>query len=201
MEMKFPESSIVNPPHKIEGDMRTARDDFFEFAKSRVRYMTADEFADWVKEMVDNADIKIGAGFVPFYITFKENSDGSEERFIENLEIGINRDEFTVDGESFEDLIPFVLEHEIQEAWLNSKRGHLDGPSAATQEGMHTKHLLAERKEFYLAEKAGLGEKLFRWRMRKYPEGEEEYLGAWESAKKRFQLRPIGTAKYVSQKD
>lgn len=185
--MKFPESSVVNPPHKVEEDFQTAKENFFELARSKVRYLSAEEFADWVKSMVGDADIRVGAGFTPFWMTFKESEDGSQERFIENLEIGINKDEFIIDGESFEDLIPFVLEHEIQEAWLNAKRGYLDGSSAATPEGMHTKHLLAERKEFFLAEKAGLGEKLFRWRMNKFPDLEEECRLAWDSAKKKLQ--------------
>ncbi len=69
------------------------------------------------------------------------------------------------------------------------KKSHLDGPSAATREGMHTKHLLAEQKEFLLAEKTGLGEKLFQWRMKICPDHEDEYLMAWESAKKKMRAR------------
>ncbi len=91
---------------------------------------------------------------------------------------------FHIDGESYEELIPLTIEHELQEAWLNTKKGRLG--SGGDQEVLHTRHLLAERKDFLLTEKTSLGEKLFQWRMKIRPDNEDEYRMAWESAKKKL---------------
>lgn len=184
MEIKCPESSYVRPPHKVEGPMRKAREDFYELAKSKMRYMRSEEFNQWVYEMIgDRCDKKIGAGFGPFFFRIKKDGNRVIEKLVGNLEIGINIDAFVIDGESYEDLIPFVVEHELYEAWMNAKKGLLEG--AFDQGGLNKKHYLAERREFLLAEKAGLGKKLFKWRMKTYPDNELEYRSAWESAKKK----------------
>lgn len=186
MEIKFPESSYIKPPHKVEDGIGIAKKSFFEMAKSRVRYMHSKEFKEWVTQMIgeSKSDQKVAAGLTAFWIQIKGNQNGTEERFIENLEIGIDLDAFHLDGDSYQDLIPFIIEHELQETWLNTKRGLLG--SGDDLETLHTRHLLAERKEFLLAEQSGLGEKLFQWRMKIHPDNEAEYRTTWESAKKKM---------------
>ena len=189
MEIKFPESSSIQPPHKIEGDMRSAKESFFEMAKPRIRYMNAAEFSEWVCKMTEEENQeKIGTGLTVYcWSQVAAKQDGTLERFVENLEIGINKDAFHIDGESYEALISLVVEHELQEAWLNTKKGRLG--NGGDQEALHTRHLLAEQKEFLLAEKTGLGEKLFQWRMKICPDNEDEYRMALESAKKKMRAR------------
>lgn len=183
MELKFPESSHINPPHKIEGSMREARESFYELSKGKIKYMHSAEFKNWLQEITGVDDLKVGSGFGPFWVKMNKNGNEVIDKFIENLEIGINLDDFIIDGKSYEDLIPFITEHELHEAWLNTKKGTM--ADAFEQEDLMTKHYLAERKEFSLAEKAGLAEKLLEWRIKMMPELEKEYKSAFEYAKRK----------------
>ena len=93
-------------------------------------------------------------------------------------------DDFIIDGISYKDMIPFIIEHELYEGWLNCKKGFLG--NAYEDEEIETKHQLALRREFYLAEKSGMGEKLFEWRKKNNPDTEEDCREALRNAKKKI---------------
>jgi len=84
-----------------------------------------------------------------------------------------------INGEDFSDCIPFIVEHDIFEAWLSAKKG------AATSLDVSKKHLLARRREFLIAEQQGLGEKLHRFQMAVNPADKKEYDEALVYAQKR----------------
>lgn len=183
MDIEFPESSYINPPYKVEGSMKEAKESFYEMAKSRIRLMTAEEFSKWVRGAVGESELENGVALSMHWSKLKKEGNITVEKLIENCEIGINKDAFIIDGESYLDVMPFVIEHELYETWLNSKKGFLE--DTVKQEDLMKMHLLAERKEFLLAEQAGLAEKLFEFRTKLNPENEEEHRNALEYAKKR----------------
>lgn len=152
MEPELPESSFLKPPHKVEGTPREARASFYELAKDKVKYLTSEEILKWRKETFGKSDISIAT-----YIIGGSNTENDFNKWIYNLEIVVNKDAFNVKGKDYSDILPFVLEHEIYEAWLSGKRG--TGPKLSVDK----KHLLALRREYLLAEQQGLGDKLFEW--------------------------------------
>jgi len=181
MDIEFPQSSYVNPPHRVEGPMKEARESFYELAKSRIKMMTAEEFSKWVRDAVGESKLENGVALNMFWSKLKKEGSITVEKLIENCEIGINKDAFVIDDKSYLDIMPFIVEHELYEAWLNAKKGLM--ADAFEQEDLMKKHLLAERKEFLLAEQAGLAEKLFEFRMKIMPENEEEHRSALKYAR------------------
>ncbi|NMB47869.1 hypothetical protein GYA13_00275 [Candidatus Kuenenbacteria bacterium] len=175
MEFKFPESSIVNNPHKIEGPMEEAKKSFYEFAKSKVKYLSRDEIKKWHKETSGRDGYETTASYIISFNT----EEGGFEKWINNLEIMVNRDIFSLNGKDFSDIIPFVLEHDIYEAWLHAKKG------AASSLDVDKKHMLARRREFLLAAEQGLEDKFFEFMMAVAPGDEAEFRYALEYAKKK----------------
>jgi hypothetical protein len=182
--IKFSEFSNIQPPHKIEGPMVSARENYYELAKSKIRYMNTAEYQQWVQNMLGDIKMPIGAALAPYLKRDREYADGTIERFIENLEIGVNVDDFDIEGESYKDILPFIIEHELYESWMTVKRGRLE--HSVDQKGADTKHLIAQRREFLLAEEAGLGEHLLEWRLKKYPQNEIEYREMRERAQRKL---------------
>jgi hypothetical protein len=180
MEVKLPESSIVNDPHKIEGPMKEARGSFYELAKSKVRYLSLDEIQKWHKETFGRDNYITTASYILYYET-NVTEDGDLQKWITNLEIVVNLDAFRIGGKDYTDLIPIALDHELYEAWLSAKRGV--GSSLNTLQ----KHLLARRHEFLLAARQGLEDKLFEWCMAINPGKEGECKYALKYARRRMQ--------------
>ncbi len=185
---KMPESSNINPPHKIEKSINDSKKSFYELAKNKISYFSHQEFLSWLSSMIDDENWSENFAESPALglINFKISPKDDFEKYITNLEIAIDISKFSIDGENYEDLIPFIIEHEITEVWIRAKRGFLEEREEEfTQEMRERNHQLALRREFLLAEQAGKAEKLFKWRMLVCPEKEDEYRYAWEKAKKR----------------
>jgi len=171
------EGTFLNAPHKLKDSIPESKKEFFELAKSRVKHMSREEFIKWHEEMFGDAFDAPASNLII----------KSEAGEIENLEIAINRDAFKIDNKDYSDLIPCVIEHETYEAWIEIKEGAMKKELASGKdEAFLKKHLLAERNEFLMAERMGLGEKLFEWRMKIAPEKEAEFRACWESAKKKI---------------
>ncbi|TRZ80931.1 hypothetical protein D4R86_03410 [bacterium] len=180
MERQFPESSIVNDPHKIEGPMTEAKESFYELAKDKVRYLSHDEIQEWNKETRGIDRYVSPASYILNYGT-KISEEGDYEKWVNNLEIVVDRDAFEIDDKDFSGLIPFILEHDIYEAWLSVKKG------AASSFDVSKKHLLSLRREFLLAAEQCLEDKLFEWHilMRSDDEHKQECEHALDYAKRR----------------
>jgi len=69
----------------------------------------------------------------------------------------VNKDAFKIKDKDYSDVMPFVIEHEIYETWLNAKKG------AGSDLTMKKQHILALRRAFLLAEQQGLSEKFLEW--------------------------------------
>jgi hypothetical protein len=184
------ESSKLNQPHKIEGTMEEAKASLYELAKSRVKIMNDQEYSEWVKEFGSWESKHFGYSPAVAIVWPKKGEKIGDkiEKTITHLEIAVNKDKFLIDGDDYSDIIPFVIEHELSEAWLVAKKGLGDG-SEEKENGFKkyvAKHRLSVRKEFLLAEQLGLGEKLFEWHMKVYPEGKEECQEAWKNAKQKL---------------
>ena len=164
----------LEKPVSLKGSISEDRTLFYDLAKERIEYQSRDENKGWWEKLSG----KKGVETVATYVIGANNTvteSGNLERYVETLKIVVNRGIFEevseILGEDFTDLIPYVVEHDVYEAWLSAKRGA--GQSLDT----NTKHKLARRREFYLAEKAGLGDKLLKFQMAVNPNSEEEYKG------------------------
>jgi len=188
MEYKIPESSFVNPPHKIEGSMHEARESFYELAKNKVRHLNHEQFTDWVHKNIGEG--KMGRAFsnspaIVFFMNDNNKEEQNVEKYLKNLEIVVDTSKFNLNGKDFTDILPFVIEHEIFESWVRSKKGFLE-EKEFSEESRNRAHLLALRKQFLLAEEAGKGGKMFEWFMLLAPRKEKDYISAWESARKKL---------------
>jgi len=149
MTHKLPESSFMNPSHEVKGTPKEARESFYEFAKKRIKYLNHEEF------------IKLNPGEISpaFNIIDAESLQEGDnlEKWVDRLEITVDKDAFKIKGKDYSDLMPFVAEHEIYEAWLRAKKG-----TGSTLD-REKKHILAQRRAFLLAEQQGLGDKFLEW--------------------------------------
>ena len=150
------ESSLIKPPHKVEGAPKEARESFYELAKNRIKYLNRKEYLEWVDVPYEYKWVYSSPAMnIINAETVKE--EDNLEKWVDRLEIAVNKDAFKINEKDYSDLIPFVAEHEIYEAWLTSKKG-----AASTLE-RGKKHLLAQRRAFFLAEEQGLGDKFLEW--------------------------------------
>lgn len=179
MKLYSPDSSTLEPSHKIEGSQIEAKNSFYELAKSRIKFLNSKKFGDWINRyqgpiaeyLYRTAHFKDTALFL-IKPKLSQNETGEINKFIENLEIVINEDGFILDGVDYSEIIPFVAEHEIYEAWLHAKMGL--GQSSFIK-NLDTAHKLALRKEFFCAQKMGLSDKLFAYHIKIDPKNETLY--------------------------
>ncbi len=175
MTLNLPESSFINPPHEVEGTPKEARASFYELAKDKIKYLTKEETEKWISKVAEpEIPIKTGAAIM------RARKTKDFKKWVKNLEIIVNKDAFNRDRKDYSDLIPFVVEHEIYEAWLTAKKG------VGFELGLDKQHLLARRRQYLLAEQAGLGDKIFEWHMKANPSQKEEYEYALRYAKKQL---------------
>jgi len=186
---EFPESSRLDQPHKVDGTMEESKASLYELAKSRVRLLNDEEYLAWCKEFEWWGKIaKKSPAVTVVWPTSGGKVDGKMEKIITHLEIVVNKDKFQIDGEDYSDIIPFVVEHELSEAWLRAKKGLGDGSDLKKDafEKYVAKHRLSLRREFLLAEQNGLGEKLFNFHIKVRPKEEVECRDALEKARQRL---------------
>ena len=179
MTHELPESSELDPPYKIEGSMKDARQSFYELAKERIKYVTDEEAREWVKNGLGIENRSTTGMYTIGDETVMEGGI-DVEKWIKKLKIIVNKDIFIQNGIDYSDLIPITIEHEIYESWLTAKKG------AVTDSDVSKKHLLARRREFLLAEQEGLGERLFEFLMILNSGVEGELREALKYAKKRL---------------
>ena len=143
--------------YKTEGTPKKARATFYKLAKKRIRYLTNEEFIKLDKATGGYPEPEeiSPAFFGPFPGSHVEQV--KLEKLVDILEIAINKDAFKIKGKDYSDLIPFVAEHEIYEAWLKVKKG------AGSKLKARKKHILAQRRAFLLAEQRALGDRLLEW--------------------------------------
>lgn len=189
MSFNYPESSFLKQPHKIEGVNKQSKESFYELAKSRVRFLSRDDFYKQAVTFSGDPAIKdyVAVAFGAWNYVDKFSDDENFERFVTNLEIFVDKDAFT---EEEKELMPFLVEHEICEAWLSFKKGFHDQAKKEFEndqfELMSQNHELALRKEFVEAERVGLADKLYEWRINKMPRSEQDCKMALNNAKKKI---------------
>ena len=155
MTPKLPESSFINLPHEVKGTPKEARASFYELAKNRVKYLTNKEFVELNQDMLYNETLSSPAMNI---VNVESSQKGDNlEKWVDYLEITVNKDAFKINKKDYSDLMPFVLEHEIWETWLKAKKG------VASTLDRGKKHILAHRRAFLLAEQQGLGDKFLEW--------------------------------------
>ena len=156
-ETKIPEIPYLDPSHKFEGPPKEGGKSFYEFAKHRIKYLTKEEF---IKFDRDTGGFPDEEHISPaFHIIDPESLQEGDnlEKWVDRLEIAVNIDTFKIKGKDYSDLMPFVAEHEIYEAWLRAKKG------TASTFDREKQHILAQRRAFLLAEQQGLGDRLLEW--------------------------------------
>jgi len=172
--MKYSESSFINPPHEVEGSMREAKKSFYELAKSRIKYLNSEDFRKYQESYNPAPNYHTHASFVLCRSYDKNNEGIVTGKWIENLEVIIDKGGFNSNGKDYSDMIPFAIEHEIYEAWMCAKKG------IGHDMDLHDRHLLAVRRECRLAEKNGLGDRWLEFNSMKDPESSELYRSTLE---------------------
>ena len=96
MGIELPEYSKLEKSHKVEGTPHEARVSYYELAKSRVRLVTQEEHYKFEKDVFGEDWQKSSAVF----IINRSNRiiEGSQERFVDALDISVNKDYFQLDG-------------------------------------------------------------------------------------------------------
>ena len=175
----------LEKPVKMSGLIPEDKSVFYDLAKSRIKYQTREENMAWQKKYRGMQGETTATYFIGF-----NNSVGNDERvekWVDKLTVVINKgvvDELSQRlGEDFTSIIPYIVEHDIYEAWLSAKRG------AGQSLEVSDKHLLARRHEFLLATQDGLADKLFKFQMAVNPSSEEEYKSAIEYAQRRLRVK------------
>ena len=154
---RIPEIKYIHPPYKIEGPPKEARESFYELAKKRIKYLTDEEIRKWDKDRGGDPESKQSMPAL-YIISIGGSKKGDiPEKWIDNLEIVVNKDAFKIKDKDYFDVMPFVIEHEIYETWLNAKKG------VGSDLTMKKQHILALRRAFLLAEQQGLSDKLLEW--------------------------------------
>ncbi len=145
------------PKIPIESPPKEARASFYEFAKNKIEYLTGEEIVKWDRDRGGYPEPEHPSVALYSISPHYYEEGGSLEKWIDSLEIAVNKDAFRIKGEDYSDLMPFVVEHEIYEVWLRAKKG------TASTLYIKKQHILAQRRAFLLAEQQGLGEKLLEW--------------------------------------
>ncbi len=154
---RIPKIEYIHPPYKVEGPPKEARESFYEFAKKRIKYLTDEEMRKWDKDRGGDPESKQPKPALYIISIGGSKKGDSPEKWVDNLEIVVNKDAFKIKDKDNSAVMPFVIEHEIYETWLNAKKG------AGSDLTMKKQHILALRRAFLLAEQQGLSEKFLEW--------------------------------------
>lgn len=168
------ESHIVEEleePYKIDRNLREAKTQFWEFAKSRVSLDSQEEHETFHKKHFPDNEKPSSAAFV-LERGFTRDSDDPEKGVL-GFKISINKDFY---GKEYADLIPYAIEHEVYEAWIHAKRGW---NPASTKQG----HLLARKHQLKMAMIDGKAERLVKFYIERTPSLREEFEDAYRRVK------------------
>ncbi len=168
-------------PLEIKGGSEFDKISFYHLARNNVIYQTRDENRNWNKQLGRNVETAASNNIMT---SIKGTEEGSIRKWVKSITVVVNRglllEKGRAAGEDYLSLIPYLVEHEVYEAWLTAKKG------AGSDLSQEKKHLLARRREFYLAVKEGLGERLYRFQMSINPSKKAEYDDALDYAKRRL---------------
>lgn len=163
------ESYELENPHFLERNMKEAKANFWAFARSRTHVDTYEEHAKFhdahfLKNIVPTS----AAG-----VFERGSTEGDDpEKGILAMEISVNKDFF---GEEYADLIPYAIEHEIYEMWVQAKRGlRVSGDKP---------HFLARMHQIEMAMKDGKAERLIQFYCSKMPRIKGEFEEAFNRVK------------------
>jgi hypothetical protein len=195
---RLPKSSYLSVPLKISGSIILMKKEFEALAMSRIKYFDRIEFLDYLGEIIE--DDRIRDGFIASpaisLANVKIKKKGHlQGRFLENQEILINLDGFSISGEDYADMLPYVIRHEIEEGWLKTKKGCLEIKTCKQEVRTRTiRHTISERRTFLMAERDGKGERLFELLCKLKPKDKDKFKKSWDKAKRRSD----GKAKFGS---
>ena len=175
-------STLINleKPIEMTGKIPEDKAVFYELAQERVTFQSREESSRWrQRHGFTNETTATHA----VQLCFTQEPKGNVRQFVKGLEIMVNLGYFEelskAENKDYTNLIPYIIEHEIYEAWLYAKKGI--GGKLNNQQ----RHLLARRREFYLAAKDGMLNHLIEFLMLTNPEKEEEYNQALEYVQRR----------------
>ena len=174
--LKHPESLYLPKPYKIEGAPKEAKERFYEMAKSRIVYLTKDEMIKFGEQATGEDESSTTGLYVR--LSRKEVVDGNIDKWIDGLQIAINKDAFQIDGQDFSDLIPYAVEHELYELWVKSKKG-------VSVQKTEKAHLLARRKQAEMALRDGKLDRMIEFYTSLNPEYAKELEYAREKARQK----------------
>lgn len=167
---------LAEPIFVFSRDMRKAKSDFWEFAKTRVRMHSTEQAAEFnTKYFPPNEKPSSAAGFI--HRCWTKGAD--PEMGIASYEISINSDYY---GVEYADLVPYALEHEIYEGWLRSKRG-------VRVNSREKAHVLARRHQMRLAMRDGKAEREIDFYVNRIPTLKSEFEDAYKKAAKKLKIR------------
>jgi hypothetical protein len=171
-------------PHFVEGPMAEAKAAFYELAKSQVKYVSEAEIKAVVHAEGGRSIWRRAPRDVAIFImNTKErpglDGDDTDYKWIESLDILVNKDALSIQGEDFSDIAPFIIEHEIFEGWLSAKKG--TGPDLSVDQ----KHRLARRREAAMAVEHGKAERLLKYTQLVNPMLTKEYRQALRLAQQK----------------
>ena len=173
MSEKLRQFEACEPIQKMSGNIPKDKAVFYELAKERITYQTRAENIAWNKVLKGKDNIETTGSYIINARKIENDNDSSFSQFVGGIEIVVNQGLFedlsVIVGEDYCDLIPYLVEHEIYEAWLVAKGGVGRCLSGESQ------HLLARRREFYLAALDGNAEKAHRFSMMVNPDLKDEY--------------------------
>jgi len=173
-ELNLVEDHIIGK--NKDGEARTR---FFEMAKSRVILLSEKEYKErLINFFKDDSKYPIAFLFVDNIDKKYSKEESQKERSISSFRIYVNKDIFDITGdENYGDLIPYIIEHEIYEAWLYVKNGY------RSSEGLV--HGLVRRRVFSLAEKDRKAERLLEFLCKIRPQNREELNNIYKKIKSR----------------
>lgn len=151
---------------KIKGDINQFTRKYYILAKNKVKIVNSKDYYDFEEKYFGDKK-GITASYNISYEGIEENNFMKMK--IKNLQIILNRDSFTLDGEDYSDLIPYIIEHEIFESLLFVKPGY-------KTRDLDKNHLLARKRQYSLAKQDGKLDRLFEFHKKISPNLEDLYV-------------------------
>lgn len=170
LELGFPPE--FDTPLSVNTDDPKAQKKFLEEARKRVRILDDRAYIDWQWDQLHRGNLKsvIPFGSARFYIR-----RGNLSNEITAFEAAINKGTLMQDGVDYLNLVPYLVEHEVCEAWIEAAEG--PGVDVASR------HTRARVQEFVLAMRNGQVEKLLEWHMKANAQDAEKLSEVIQKAK------------------
>lgn len=160
-------SSPTTSEHFVFKDYNDETEKYLEWARNQVQVLPHNEFTAWMQRERGSIVLGATAWFINRY-----HNDGSIE-FVS----AIDSDSFIVSETDYRDLIPYAIEHEVQESYAKILvRNGLLSPSNL--------HRIAMEKEFRLAAKDDKQHRLYEFMSKIAPGRKDEYEGAYSLVRK-----------------